>query len=234
MRTVDFPNWQAFLQHLELFFSKRPDDREGFVFRGQADAQWELDSTLQRFVRLHCSGEDEAAVSTRLRAKFRELSAGQPDDPGPLDPLQFELLARHHGLPSNFIDWTRSPYVAAYFAYADALHDTSVKPAKLAIWAIDLSSVGASDPLEVVQGYDAVRINPRAVEQQAVFLRVPPGVRIEQVCDSGIRKFTLPSSERSAILDRLSAMRITHATLFRSLDAAAATAARHVRSVYTR
>jgi hypothetical protein len=48
------------------------------------------------------------------------------------DELAWIALMRHYGAPSRLLDWTKSPYIAAFFAARDAKDD---KP--WAIWAIN-------------------------------------------------------------------------------------------------
>jgi hypothetical protein len=53
------------------------------------------------------------------------------------DYLGWLALMRHHGAPSRLLDWTLSPYVAAYFALYEGFKKQSVD-LHCAVWAIDI------------------------------------------------------------------------------------------------
>lgn len=221
-------NWEEFEKVLAKFFQMGPLARDRYIFRGHADAQWNLTTTLDRYVRsINSTNREE--VRKRLLSEFASQAASlAPSDVS--RPLAMNLLARHHGLPSAIMDWSRSPYVAAYFAYSDE----QAHAADLAVWCLDLGIAiePLGDNVEVIDDPVAVRLNPRAIEQRSVFLNVHHPVKMEdQLPTNALQKFVLPANERRSVLARLDGMGLNHRTLFRDLDAAARVAAWRVRDM---
>ncbi len=229
-------SWEAFQRRLDDYFKKSAWERERYVFRGQADSKWPLVSTLDRFLtNLHKANRDE--VEKQLLGLFGRNVRGMVPAIADLPDAQVRLMARHHGLPSSIMDWTRSPYVAAFFAFADSVLLRKNAPEEVAIWVIDTDKI--LDPrvqesvLETVDDQDALAITPRAIEQQSAFLRViAPKLNIETEFGNALRKFVLPSSLRDEVLVRLEKMRIDPVMLFRSPDAAAEAAVWKVRILH--
>ena len=104
----------------------------------------------------------------------------------------------------------------------------------MAIWAFDrayfeidspATAPPKDDPVEIWDDYADLQVNPRAIEQAAVFMRVnqasPP---LDELLESHLAKFVLPASIGKESLGRLAAMGITARRLFRDLDHAAETA----------
>lgn len=118
------------------------------LFRGQANSKWRLVSSLGRIVaklREQQTGAKARAhdfirkVEEKLVTEFEEACLRIPGVPR----LSFEnenervAYAQHYSLPTRFLDWTTSAYVAAFFAF-DGLGTSVFGPKhKVGVWAFD-------------------------------------------------------------------------------------------------
>jgi hypothetical protein len=48
------------------------------------------------------------------------------------EDVEWLALMQHYGVPTRLLDWTKSPYVAAYFAISDVRSDSTCS-----VWAVD-------------------------------------------------------------------------------------------------
>lgn len=102
-----------------------------WLFRGQADARWELQTSFERAFQVLDRSLWRAVEDYSLTAFKRRLHLFDDNVPSDSDVLEWLALMQHHGCPTRLLDWTRSPYVAAFFALDG---DFDAAPA---IWAID-------------------------------------------------------------------------------------------------
>lgn len=106
-----------------------------WIFRGQANAEWSLRPSLERFAAE--LRDSPSFVETFIESEFRRHAHHYVTDlPAPENTLDWFALMRHYGAPTRLLDFTKSPYVAAFFATAEAsVHDSA------AIWALDGSVI---------------------------------------------------------------------------------------------
>lgn len=99
------------------------------MFRGQSKTDWKLQSKWDRYAeRKAAVPEDERAIagfcesSDSLLERFKGCFVGAAGfDTSTLGPEQWMALARNHGLITPLLDWTRSPFIAAFFAFRELL-----------------------------------------------------------------------------------------------------------------
>jgi hypothetical protein len=221
MRTIRLRSWAGFKALIFKQMTIPPAERVETWFRGLSDSRWLLQTTLDRFGPFLDKAARTAAADSLLAHFRKELIGLIPKGQSP-EGLALELLARHHGLPSALMDWTESPYIAAFFAAQGALRSEAKA---VAIWALNLGLLSAKAEIEPIRDREDLWFNPRALSQRGVFLRIEAeDGSAEGALDEALTKMVLPASECTMALQDLEAMNITARNLFRDLDGAARTA----------
>jgi len=169
MKTIKVANWAEFeAQLLELQTAKVSRDAKRiipgshFLFRGHADSTWLLKTTLDRF-KINFSVEDYYRLICRVKPeieafserkweimeleKYREWLANCDGFYSEFPAYEYMVYLRHHGFPSPLLDWTRSPYIAAFFAF----NNFDVKSEMVSVYVYQEHSTGGkawthSDP----------------------------------------------------------------------------------------
>jgi hypothetical protein len=202
---------------------------EGYCFRGMQNRTWPLTTTLQR---VGCY-DLLRYLNVTLRAVAREIYRSHgirlrvEDD---FELAELIALARHHGLPTPVLDWTRSPWVAMWFALNEKPADDS-EAAR--IYALHLP--GTPQPgtfrerllLPTITGQIeelATKHTDRIRAQDGIFLVSPCvdfGGFLERYPRDGeklLDAIDVPVQLRSEALKNLEAMMISESTMLPGLD----------------
>lgn len=121
----------------EISALQSPDNT--FLFRGQTDATWELETSLDRFLK-HISEQDKSKkVEVTLVEEFQRRSPNYVSHLPPKDNrVAWWALMQHYGAPTRLLDWTYSYYVGLFFAIEDIENNCR----EAALWAIDADWLG--------------------------------------------------------------------------------------------
>jgi len=129
--TESVSSWNEFLKWVNQL-------QGSWCFRGQRDAHWNLDTSLDLAVKRDFDGgydhlERKPELHELLFLFRQQAHQYIADLPSSDDLGSWFALMQHHGAPTGFLDWTKSPYVALYFAFEEEPPEEGC-----ALWAIDL------------------------------------------------------------------------------------------------
>lgn len=218
-----------------------------WYLRGQADATWQLMPSLLRIIGADRPDAQAALEIEDLALRLFQSQAHLYLKPDLIDQNSWACIAwwslmQHYSCPTRLLDWTRSPYVAAYFA-ANQQRDRDG-----AIW---LFAAPALDEV-MLERYGAIQYDrpgefslaagvrravypvlgfqhtERSAAQQGVFtvstyiLADHGDVIGEALVNRPLRerltKIIIPACCKQDILSRLHTMNITAKTLFPGID----------------
>jgi hypothetical protein len=142
-KTITINSWRDLL--------RLSDEFPLHVFRGQADAKWELECSLHRSIEANYVVEDSDVVEYFLLREFRRGAKRYLSDvPIESDFVSWLSLMQHHGTPTRLIDFTYSFYVAAYFAIIGTVGDS-------ALWIVDPEFVFRAAEIPRTEGRNGVK-----------------------------------------------------------------------------
>jgi hypothetical protein len=133
---ADWETFEAKLKELRAEYGNKVSSP--LLFRGQGNSEWSLATTLERSGQPNMLFRDFYRLITARIGPQVETFAGvnvpeydpryceQFMDPElllgsfpPMSLYRHMVYLRHHGFPSPLLDWSYSPYVAAFFAFRD-------------------------------------------------------------------------------------------------------------------
>ena len=153
MNETRLNDWQEFEHKINDLRKEFPKPAK-LVFRGIGDSTWPLKTTLERHQSVEMSFTDYYRVITAVQPQIQSFTKTTWNEIEPY--LEVERMAReyeeldlrlsmdqfraygymaylrHHGFPSPLMDWTHSPYIAAFFAFRVPMDPP---PERIAIFA---------------------------------------------------------------------------------------------------
>jgi len=246
-----FEEWEeTSVKRIEDIKHKKQNERgstySNLLFRGQSCESWKLDTTLDRYLSKQVSMSRyhlylqaaKPAFETYTGKKWElERSPTNWDNLGAPPGYEFMLYLRHHGFPTPLLDWSRSPFIAAFFAFQHAGREENV-----AIFTFTEYYGGAKGGTlgapTICECGPYVNSHRRHFQQQGQYTICKEDLSgtwhycnhdkvfgLASTTQDVLTKYIIPSSERHKVLSKLDLMNINAFSLYENEEGLAETVA---------
>jgi hypothetical protein len=222
VKVLKLDNWDQYFTLLKGYFKQDFSARREHLFRGQGHDNWKLHPTLDRAKKFNTQQDRDGfrkAILTEFSDECHRMKT--MEIPPSYSEEHWEMLARHHGLPTTILDFSRSPFMAAYFAFSECNHNKRV-----AIWILNrglfLRTDGDDQYIDLVD--PRAWITDRLTAQRGVAIRykATPASVMKSITKY-VAKVTIPASEKKIALRQLDEMGINASSMLPGLDGLAKT-----------
>lgn len=206
-----------------------------FVYRGQSNSEWVLSTTIHRTGRITTHNDFLFYFKNILpfvQEPIETWDGSRRDLSNPIQLASFLAFLQHHGFPTPLLDWTYSPFIAAYFAF-EGINHFAPQHEQVAIYAFNqeewLKKYKQIYDFEVEDAHVTLlqptyRGNPKQMLQQGTFIftnqsNVEGHIQHnESYPGEFLQKYEIPAKERSKVFKELNAMNITAMQLAPSME----------------
>lgn len=209
---------------------------DAFIYRGQRLASWGLTSTVHRTALVRSIPDLKRYTDFMLPRVHDALEAWVGRSWNLADALglaEFLAFLQHNGFPTPLLDWTSSPYIAAYFAF-EAVNHFAPQSENVAIFSFNQHAWSST----FKQIYDVADFTPhvsvlrprivgnhKLAVQQGCFTwsntsDIENHIRINETAERKfLTKFELDVRERPKVMRELSLMGVSAIQLMPSVEA---------------
>lgn len=218
LRCDSWPDFQSVLR--EKIYKDRVFKEGDFLYRGQSNPDFKLISSFDRWYKDR--KEKRPTVSQQLLSIFKKDCEADPavDQLLLADEDRLRALAQHNGLPTRLLDWTTSPYIAAFFAFSYTFSEDVVLEDQVAVWVLDPNSpIWAEDNGAYIldpskHGNEKMRDQSGAFTHLVGAFDTLEDYVLSFKTPDVLRKIIISTKDIDYALTELKAMNIKHSRLF--------------------